>query len=52
MMAIMARMSAYTGQTITWDQAWNSTEDLSPPAYDWTDLEVRPVAQPGITRFS
>jgi predicted dehydrogenase len=52
MMAIMARMSAYTGQTITWDQAWNSTEDLSPPAYDWTDLEVRPVAQPGVTRFS
>ncbi|MAF65554.1 MAG: oxidoreductase [Planctomycetes bacterium] len=52
MMAIMGRMSAYTGQTITWDQAWNSSEDLSPPAYEWGDLEMRPIAQPGITRFS
>ena len=24
MMAIMARMSAYTGKTVSWDQAWNS----------------------------
>jgi predicted dehydrogenase len=52
MMAIMARMSAYTGKSITWDMAWNSKEDLSPPAYDWTDMEMRPVAQPGVTPFS
>ena len=52
MMAIMARMSAYTGKSVTWDMAWNSKEDLSPPAYDWTDMEMRPVAQPGVTPFS
>ena len=51
MMAIMARMSAYTGKTVTWDQAWNSELDLSPEAYEWGDAPQRPVAQPGITRF-
>jgi predicted dehydrogenase len=52
LMAIMGRMSAYTGQTVTWEQALSSTEDLSPAAYEWTDLEVRPVATPGVTRFT
>lgn len=51
MMAIMARMSAYTGKTVTWDQAWNSELDLSPAAYEWGDVPQRPVAQPGITPF-
>ena len=51
LMAIMARMSAYTGQTLTWEQVLASEEDLSPPAYEWGDLEVAPVAQPGITKF-
>lgn len=52
LMAIMGRMSAYTGQVITWEQALNSEEDLSPPAYDWIDLPEPPVAVPGVTRFS
>jgi predicted dehydrogenase len=52
LLAIMARMSAYTGQSITWEQALESELDLSPPAYDWSSLEVRPVARPGITKFS
>ena len=30
MMAIMGRMATYTGQTLTWDQCLNSTEDLTP----------------------
>ncbi|MBI5758083.1 MAG: Gfo/Idh/MocA family oxidoreductase [Planctomycetales bacterium] len=51
MLAIMGRMSAYTGQTITWDQAFNSKEDLTPPKYDWIDLPVPPVAMPGKTLF-
>ena len=52
LMAIMARMSAYTGQAITWEQAWNSTEDLSPAAYAWTDDVPRvEIAQPGVTQF-
>ena len=51
LMAIMARMSAYTGQTITWEQALASTEDLTPPAYEWGDVAMTPVARPGITKF-
>jgi len=52
MMAIMARMSAYTGKSITWDMAWNSEEDLSPEAFEWGPAPMRPVARPGVTPFS
>ncbi len=52
MMAIMGRMATYTGQTITWDQAMNSKEDLTPPKYEWGPLAVAPVAMPGITQFA
>lgn len=47
--AIMGRMSAYTGKSITWEQALNSQLDLSPDAYSFSDLSVRPVAIPGKT---
>ena len=51
MMAIMGRMAAYTGKTITWEQALNSQDDLSPSAYEWGPLESRPVSIPGVTPF-
>jgi hypothetical protein len=51
LLAIMARMAAYTGQEVTWEQALSSELDLRPPAYEWTELAVRPVARPGITKF-
>ena len=51
LMAIMGRMSAYTGKTITWEQALNSKEDLSPPKYEWGSIEIPAVAMPGITKF-
>ena len=47
--AIMGRMSAYTGKAVTWEQALNSKLDLSPPSYEFGDLPVRPVPQPGRT---
>ena len=47
--AIMGRMSAYTGKSITWEQALNSKLDLSPDAYSFSELAVRPVAIPGKT---
>jgi predicted dehydrogenase len=47
--AIMGRMSAYTGKEVTWEEALNSTLDLSPPVYEFTDLPVPPVAMPGQT---
>jgi myo-inositol 2-dehydrogenase / D-chiro-inositol 1-dehydrogenase len=51
MMAIMGRMAAYTGQIITWDQAMNSQEDLTPPHYEFGPLPTPPVAVPGKTKF-
>jgi predicted dehydrogenase len=51
LMAILGRMATYTGQVITWDQALNSTEDLTPPKYEWGSLPTPPVAVPGVTRF-
>jgi len=46
MLAIMGRMATYTGQTITWDMAINSQEDLSPKAYAWGDAPEPVVAMP------
>ncbi len=52
LVAIQARMSSYTGQQITWEQALNSKEDLTPPSYDWkVALPDPPVAIPGKTKF-
>jgi hypothetical protein len=51
LMAIMARMSAYTGKKITWEQALNSQEDLTPAKYEFGPLSVAPVAMPGVTKF-
>lgn len=51
LLAIMGRMATYTGQEITWDMAWKSKEDLSPPRYEWGELATPPIAVPGVTRF-
>lgn len=55
MLAILGRMVAYTGQTLTWEQAINSNEILGPKTEDFNwDLkwDGPPVAKPGITQFS
>jgi len=52
LLAIMGRMAAYTGQSITWEMALNSKEDLTPASYDWKlKLPDPPVARPGETKF-
>ncbi len=59
MLGILGRMVDYTGQRITWDQAINSKQSLSPSAYSWDatpptvpDANGKyPVALPGITKF-
>jgi predicted dehydrogenase len=48
MLAIMARMSAYTGKDVTWDDAMKSGLDLSPKKYEWGELTTLPVAIPGV----
>jgi predicted dehydrogenase len=52
LMAIMGRMAAYTGQTVTWEQALSSQEDLTPRGLAEGSPEVAPVAVPGVTKFT
>jgi predicted dehydrogenase len=51
LMAIMGRISAYTGKVITWEQALNSKETLGPAKFEWGPLPTPPVAVPGVTQF-
>ncbi|MBM3986146.1 MAG: Gfo/Idh/MocA family oxidoreductase, partial [Planctomycetes bacterium] len=53
MLAIMARMAAYTGQTLTWEQALASTQRLGPETYAFGALPAATaVAVPGKTAFA
>lgn len=52
LMSLMGRMSAYTGQDITWDMAMNSKEDTMPANLAWDmTLPVSPLPVPGVTPF-
>ncbi len=52
LMTILGRMATYTGQKITWEQAMNSKEDLSPERYDWDAKPPKSeIAFPGVTPF-
>ncbi len=52
LMSLMARMSAYSGQEITWDMAMNSKEDTMPANLSWDmKLPVPEVPVPGLTKF-
>ena len=51
LMSISGRLAAYTGQSLSWEQALNSQEDLSPAAYEWGEVPVPAVAIPGQTKF-
>jgi len=50
--SIMGRMSAYTGRALKWDWAMKASKlDLSPPKYEFGDLQMEPVAVPGKTQL-
>jgi predicted dehydrogenase len=53
MTAILGRMSAYTGKTVTWDQGLGSQQALVPPSGQlaWGPMAVPPVAEPGKTEL-
>ncbi len=51
LLAIMGRMATYTGQQVTWEQALNSKEDLSPARYEWGAAPEAPIAVPGVTKL-
>lgn len=50
MMGVLGRMVAYSGQTISWEDAINADKSLGPDSYSW-DLEYKgpPIAVPGVT---
>jgi predicted dehydrogenase len=50
MLAVMGRMAAYTGKTVTWEQAWEGKENLMPPALKG-EYTPHPVAKPGLTKL-
>ena len=52
LMALMGRMSAYTGKEVTWEQALNSQENLAPEKLEFGSIPTPPVAAPGTTKFS
>ncbi len=52
LLAIMGREACYTGQRISWQEAMESSQNLSPPKYDWSDLPIPNVATPGVTQFA
>ncbi len=49
MMSILGRVAAYTGQTVTWDDAFNADDELSPTALEMGDVPISPVPIPGRT---
>ena len=52
MLGIMGRMAAYTGKTVTWEEALNSQEVLAPAYTDWnSEVEVPAVPMPGRTKL-
>lgn len=54
MLGILGRMAAYSGQTVTWDEALNSNQALG-PAIDQYNWELKwaghDVAMPGISKL-
>jgi myo-inositol 2-dehydrogenase/D-chiro-inositol 1-dehydrogenase len=55
MLGVLGRMVAYTGQSLTWEEALNSNETLGPPIDQYSrDLKWtgNNIAKPGITKFS
>ncbi len=54
LLAIIGRMVGYTGQTITWQDAFDSNETLGPNLEDYSwdlDWKSPPIAVPGKTKF-
>jgi len=46
-------MSGYTGQPVTWQQLWDSTENLAPAAWDLAAAPPpSPIAVPGKTKLT
>jgi myo-inositol 2-dehydrogenase/D-chiro-inositol 1-dehydrogenase len=52
LVAIMGRMSAYTGKALTWEQALNSTLDTFPKTLEWGPMSEPEVPTPANTELA
>jgi hypothetical protein len=52
LMAIMGRLAAYTGKTLTWEEVANAPISIVPAKLEWGPLATRPIARPGETAFA
>jgi predicted dehydrogenase len=53
MLGILAREAAHTGERITWENLWNSNQDLAPDNLKLTDaFPVPPVPKPGFHKLA
>ena len=50
--AIMAREAAYTGQVVTWEDVTASTQDLTPPTWEFGEVPSFATAVPGVTKLN
>jgi hypothetical protein len=50
-LALMARMAAYTGQVVTWEQMLASKQKLGPEKYEFGAAPAVSVAVPGKTQL-
>jgi predicted dehydrogenase len=48
MTAVLGRMSAYTGKTLTWTDALNDSVSLVPATLEWGPMPTPPVPMPGL----
>ncbi|MDZ4857561.1 MAG: Gfo/Idh/MocA family oxidoreductase [Candidatus Hydrogenedentes bacterium] len=51
LMGIAARMAAYTGKILTWEEAWNSPLNLMPEKLEFGPAPQTPIARPGETKL-
>ena len=51
LLAMAGRMAAYTGETVSYEQALSSMDRLFPEKISWDTKYDIPVAVPGITKF-
>ena len=51
LLAMAGRMAAYSGETISYEQALSSMEVLFPGDISWNTKYDIPIAVPGITKF-
>ena len=52
LLGIMGRMAAYTGKTVSWEDALTSKERLGPESYAWADAPSYPIPVPGVTEIA